>query len=129
MNRYATLGSIQEEPEASHNRNRTSEKALLRGGGRKCPPNTKKRKMVIIGNSHARGYAAEISSGLGKDFEVTRTVMPGARLENIKNLADEEVSMLGKSETMIVIGGANDINKNETNVGLKHLGKFIKKQA
>jgi len=33
VNRYATLGSIQEEPEASHNRNRTSEKALLRGGG------------------------------------------------------------------------------------------------
>jgi len=54
--------------------------------------------------------------------------MPGARLENITNLADEEVSTLGKSDTMIVIGEANDINKNETNVGLKHLGKFIKKK-
>ena len=52
--------------------------------------------------------------------------MPGARLENITNLVDEEIITLGKSDTMIVIGGANDINKNETNVGLKHLGKFIK---
>jgi hypothetical protein len=24
-----------------------------------------------------------------------------------------------------LIGGANDINKNETNIGLKHLGKFV----
>jgi hypothetical protein len=53
-------------------------------------------------------------------------VLPGARLENITNLADEEVSMLRKSDAVIVIGGANYINKNETNVGLKHLRKFIK---
>ena len=38
--------------------------------------------------------------------------MPGVRLENITNLADEEVSTLGKSDTVIVIGGANNINKN-----------------
>jgi hypothetical protein len=63
---------------------------------------------------------------LGKDFEVTRTVIPGVRLENIANLADSEISTLGKSDTVIMIGGANDINKNEADVGLKHLGKFVK---
>jgi hypothetical protein len=36
---------------------------------KKCTPNTRKRKIIII-CSHARGYAAEISSCLGKDFEV-----------------------------------------------------------
>jgi hypothetical protein len=38
--------------------------------------------------------------------------MPEARLENITNLGDEEVSMLGKRDTVIVTGGANDINEN-----------------
>jgi len=90
---------------------------------KKCPPNTRKRKIVIIGDSHARGYAAEISNGLGKDFDVTGTVMPGARLENI--LADNEVSTLGKSDTVIVMEGANVISKHETNFRLKHLGNFI----
>ena len=52
--------------------------------------------------------------------------MTGARLENITNLADGEVGTLGKSDTVIVIEGANDINKNEANIGLKHLGKFMK---
>ena len=56
-------------------------------------------------------------------------MIPGARLENITNLADGEISALGKSDTVIVIGGANDINKNEAIVGLKHLGKICKKQA
>jgi len=34
--------------------------------------------------------------------------------------------MLRKSDTVIVLEGANDINKNETNVGLKHIQRFIK---
>jgi hypothetical protein len=29
---------------------------------------------------------------------------------------------------VIVIGGANDVNKNETNVGLEHLRAFIHKR-
>jgi hypothetical protein len=51
--------------------------------------------------------------------------MPGARLKNITHLADKEVSSLGKNDTVIVWGGASDISKNETNIGLKHLGKFV----
>ena len=93
VNKYAILDRLQEESEAFQNHSRISEVALSRNK-KKCP-NTRKRKIVIIGDSHARGYAVEISSGLGKDFEVTGTVMPGARLANITNLADKEVSTLG----------------------------------
>jgi hypothetical protein len=112
VHKYTPLDSLLEETEASRNHNRTSEVTLLRNK-KKCLPNTKKRKIVIIGDSHARGYATKISSGLRKDFKVTGTVIPGVRLENITNLADSEISTLGKSDTVIVIGGANDINKNE----------------
>jgi hypothetical protein len=61
VNRYAPLDSIQEEPEASQNDKRTSEIALLK----KNSPHAKKRKIVIIGDSHARGYVDKISSSLG----------------------------------------------------------------
>jgi hypothetical protein len=91
---------------------------VLSRNKKKCPPNTRKRKIVIIGDSHARGIAAEISSSLGNDFEVTGTVMSGARLENITNLEDNEVSTQGKSDTVIAMGGANDISKNDANIGL-----------
>jgi hypothetical protein len=48
--------------------------------------------------------------------------MPGATLENITNLADKEVSALGKSDTAIVMGGADDVSKH---IGLMQLGKFV----
>ena len=69
VNKYAILDSLQKESEAFQNYSRTSEVALLKNK-KKRPPNTRKRKIVIIGDSHARGYAAEISSGLGKDFRL-----------------------------------------------------------
>jgi len=110
--------------EASPNLNTTSKVTLTRNI-KKSLPKTKKKKIVIIGDSHARGYAAEISREMGNDFEVTGTVIPGAQLVNITNLADIEISALGKSDAVIVIGGSNDINKNETNIGLIHLRKFV----
>jgi len=91
VNKHTILDSLQEESEAFQNHSRTSEVALLRNK-KKCPPFTRKRKTVITGESHARGYAAEISSGLGKDFEVTGAVMPGARHVIITNLKDKEAS-------------------------------------
>ena len=51
------------------------------------------------------------------------------RLESIKNLADGEIMTLGNSDALTVIGGASNVNGNEANVGVKHLGKFVKKQA
>jgi hypothetical protein len=89
VNKYVPLDSLKEESEASQIHNSTSKVALLRNK-KKCPPNTKKTKIVIIGDSHTRGYAAKISSGLGKDFEVTRTVTPGARLKNITQILQRE---------------------------------------
>jgi hypothetical protein len=74
VNKYAILDSLQEESEAFQNHNRTSKVALSRNK-KKCPPNTRKRKIAIKGDSHARGYAAEISNGLGKGVEVTGRVM------------------------------------------------------
>ena len=121
VNKCAILDSLQEESEAFQNHSRTSELALSRNK-KKCPPNTRKRKRVITGDSHARGIAAEISSGLGKDFEDTRTVMSGATLENITNLADTEVSAHGKGDAVVVMGGANDISKNYANIGLNTRG-------
>jgi hypothetical protein len=51
--------------------------------------------------------------------------MPGAGLENITNLADKEVSTLGRRDTVIVMGGGNDVSKHEANIGLNHLGKYV----
>jgi len=62
VNKYAILDSLQEESEIAEQW--YSEVALSRNK-EKCPRNIRKRKIVNIGNSHARGTAVTVSSGLG----------------------------------------------------------------
>jgi hypothetical protein len=71
-------------------------------------------KILVIGDSHAKGLACNLSSYFGKDFEILGTVMPGARLENIINLNTKGIKALGRNDIVIVCGGCNDIYKNES---------------
>jgi lysophospholipase L1-like esterase len=83
-----------------------------------------KPKMLILGDSHARGCAANLKSSLNENFEVTGTLVPGSRLEHITNLARSDISHMNHNDFVVVWGGTNDISKNESNTGLKHLRKF-----
>ena len=79
VNRYAALDNLQESEKASHNLNKSG-KVATTWNRNKSLPKTKKKKIVITDNSHARGYAAELSSDLSQDYEVTGSVIPRARL-------------------------------------------------
>ena len=107
VNWYAVLDNLQESVKASRNLSKSG-KVATTWNTNKSLPKRKKKKIVIIGNSHARGYTAELSSDLGQDYEITGTVIPGARFEIITNLAVEEIRSVGKSDVVIVIGGTND---------------------
>ena len=85
---------------------------------------TKKKQVIVIGDSHARGCAAELSASLGNSFEVMGTIMPGSGLRHITGLASRETSQLQRNEFVIICGGANDINKNESSIGLQHIRRF-----
>ena len=63
---------------------------------------------------------------LGETFEVKGTVMPGSSLEHITSLARREISHLHRNNFVVIMGGrgANDISKNESNIGLQLLRKF-----
>jgi len=83
------------------------------------------KKIIIIGDSHARGCARKISNYIGKAFEVSRMVMPGAGLAHITTVAHEEISNLTSDDAVVIWGGSNDVNKNGMSHGLKHLQNFI----
>jgi hypothetical protein len=50
--------------------------------------------------------------------------MPGSRLSHITGLATRDISQLQHNEFVIIYGGANDINKNESKIGLRNIRKF-----
>jgi len=84
-----------------------------------------KKKKIIISDSHARGCAREISNYLGKEFEVSGTVMPGVGLAHITTLAHEEISNLISDDAVVIWGGSYNVSKNEMSRGLRHLQNFI----
>jgi hypothetical protein len=75
VNKYATLVSLQVDQESSQNNSKISNSIVSRNK-MKCSLITRKRKIIIIGDSHTRGMAAELRNCLGKGFEVNGTVMP-----------------------------------------------------
>ena len=52
-----------------------------------------KHEILILGDSHARGCAAEVKNYLSNDFEVYGTTISGAGMEAIKASADEKVNL------------------------------------
>jgi hypothetical protein len=65
---------------------------------------TQKKQVIVIGDSHARGCAAELSASLGNSFEVMGTIMPGSGLSHITGLASRETSQLQRHEFVIICG-------------------------
>jgi hypothetical protein len=46
---------------------------------KRCPK-TRKKKIILIGDSHMRGCANELPNYPGTEYEVTGTVMPGSKI-------------------------------------------------
>ena len=67
----------------------------------------------------------KISNYLGNSYEVTGYVNPSTGLEVITKSAKEELDHMTQKDAVIVCGGANNISKNESIKGLKHVTKFV----
>ena len=89
------------------------------------PIRRKSRKILIIGDSHARGCASEISRHVKQDTEVCGIVKPGMCLDAITASAKEEIRQMTKKDVVVIWGGTNDVAKNNTECGQRHLQAFV----
>ena len=85
-----------------------------------------KQKLIIIGDSHVRKYAAELQYNKGSTFAVSSFIKPGAGMENIVNTMKEDIRTLKSDDVLIIWGGTNDIGKNNSKEAIRHLCTFIK---
>jgi hypothetical protein len=58
---------------------------------------------------------------LSSDFEVCRSISSGAGMKTIKDMARMEIQQLTKKDAVVLWGGANDIARNNSLIGLKRI--------
>jgi hypothetical protein len=85
---------------------------------------TKKRKIILLGDSHLRGCLEKLANLLGNSCSVVGITKPNASLSAITSSINLKTEKLTKNYVVIVCGGTRDVAKNETNSGLRHLPQF-----
>jgi len=86
-------------------------------------PNKKRNKIVILGDSHARGCASEVQHHLDNTFEIQGTVKPGANLDGI--VTPLTTSHLTKKDIVVLCGGTREIGRNESKKALQQIRNFV----
>jgi hypothetical protein len=131
-NRFDTLHNLKIDRQSTDNElilpsktQGNSDKPHLRKRTTKGSQVLTQNKIIMIGDSHTRGLTSELKHHLGHEYSISSTFMPGASLQNITNLAKNEVTTLTESDMVIVCGGSNDVNRNESQVGLNSLKNFV----
>jgi hypothetical protein len=78
-------------------------------------------KVLIVGDSHARGCAAEVKRRLNSEYEVIGFANPGSTMKAIKESATGKIDQLTKEDIVVLWGGSNDVAKNNSVSGMKHI--------
>jgi hypothetical protein len=99
VNRYNVLHTLIEPQTVdlpTTHKTMTTTKINSEKSSKKCSANCRKcrnkRKIIIIGDSRAKGCAANIKQVLGKTAVVTGCVSPGSKLDNITSMANNEIN-------------------------------------
>ena len=82
---------------------------------------SKVHKLLILGDSHARGCASEVKQQLDNDYEVSGFINPGSGMEDIKGSTKMKVTQLTREDVVVLWGGVNDVADNNSVVGTKHI--------
>jgi hypothetical protein len=82
-------------------------------------------RIVILGDSHARGVAGELLHQSKDRLNTTGYVKPKAGLTELLNTAKNDLSKLTKTDTLIVIGGSNDIDGSDQGKRLTSTVNFL----
>ena len=85
----------------------------------------KDHEICIIGDSHARLWAQNIKSELKTNAYVHGLVKPGAGVDTLVTAANNAITSLTNNDAIIFCGGANDAAKNNANMAIKQINKFV----
>lgn len=87
----------------------------------------KPRKVMIFADEQGRGLAIKIKSLLGKLYNVQCICKPGANMEEVLKNIESYTKHFSKKDTVIILGGINDVNQYLLFSQLNHKLYFLTK--
>ena len=109
INRYAQLRDSKKDEQVAHGPVKTHEMEMRKEDREKIRKRAnsqkeKKHKIIVNGDSYARGCVAEIKSNLDENFDVQGYTNPGAGLSAIITSAKGGIQQLSKQDVVVVWG-------------------------
>jgi len=86
----------------------------------------KEHKIITISESHAQGCASNVKHNLSDNYRSSGFVRPGANIDTLTSSAMKDIKHLTNNDIIVFWGGTNDVSKNNTQDGLKHITNFVK---
>ena len=90
-------------------------------------PESKRYKILLIGDSHARGLSKKISNCLDDSYRVFGITKPNADIETIISPIHLKTGNPTKKDLIIFLGGTMDISRNEAKKGVHSLKDFTQR--
>jgi len=85
----------------------------------------KRPGVIILGDSHACGYAAELLHCVKQHFKVTGYVKPNAGLTELLNSVKEETSKLTKKKQLLCLVGLMTLRETCMEKNVTSIEKFL----
>jgi hypothetical protein len=70
------------------------------------------RKIVLIGDSHIKGFVDLLQSKLTKEYNLFSSIKPGSKSNILKDTANEIVKQLSQEDLLVISRGTNDLDNS-----------------
>lgn len=110
-NRFSILANMEEQENSEENVTNLEVNKKPKMSKRKT------RRVLILSDSHGRGYSKELGSVLKENFEVTSIIKPNAKIKEVTSSVQELTKNFSEDDSIIILGGTNDIsNSNKSEI-------------
>jgi hypothetical protein len=110
--------------DATHNKINTLSKSINESNS-DIAALSNKHKVILVGDSHIRGYGGNLTSLLSKNYEIYSVVKPGSNSYELKASAKEEINCLSYNDIVVICYGSNDYESNNFSMTLRNISNFI----
>ena len=86
---------------------------------------SKKHKVILIGDSHIKGYGWKLKLLLSNNYEVYSVPKPGSSSSELMNTAKDEISQLSHEDVIVICTGTNDYEVNGFSSTLRNITNFV----